>query len=367
MKDQAIVRYAVVGAGHIAQHAVLPAFAHADENSQLCAIISSDAKKRDVLGETYGAAVGDYDELERIFAEGDIDAAYLAVPNTQHRELAERCAAAGVHVLCEKPLAMSAADCEAMIDACTAGGVKLMCAYRLHFDEATLRAIALAHSGAIGEPRYVSSVFSQDVAPGNIRTQPGSGGGALYDLGVYCVNAARCLFGAEPILVYGTMSYGADERFSEVEEMAAATMRFADGQIAQFICNQGTAGVDELHVVGTKGQVTLEPAFDYQKPLTMNAMVGGNEDETTFEVHDQFAPELVYFSRCILEDLEPEPSGDEGLGDVRVLEAIVESARTGMPVDLAPFDKRSRPTLDLAMHKPKPIEAKLVDASPPGR
>ncbi len=209
--DQAKVRYAVVGAGHIAQVAMLPAFAHARETSELVALISSDPVKRKQLARKYRLDhTGDYDELEDVLAASGADAVYVAVPNHAHRTITERALAAGAHVLCEKPMAITEADCKAMIAAAQRADRRLMIAYRLHLDRATLRAIDLAHRGKLGELRYFSSVFSHQIRAGDIRTESELGGGALYDLGPYCINAARHLFRAEPTEVSAFQVRGVD-------------------------------------------------------------------------------------------------------------------------------------------------------------
>ena len=191
------IRYAVVGLGHIAQAAVLPAFAHAKRNSELHALVSGDGEKLAELGDRYEVEFrGGYEDFEECLK--DVDAVYIATPNTEHAEFAVRAAHAGVHVLCEKPLAVTEEECDRILRACREAGVRLMTAYRLHFEPLTLEVIDLVRKGRIGEPRYFSSDFSMVAKPGNIRTRPETGGGTLYDLGVYCINAARMLFGAEP-------------------------------------------------------------------------------------------------------------------------------------------------------------------------
>jgi glucose-fructose oxidoreductase len=186
------VRYAVVGLGHITQVAVLPAFKNA-RNSELVAMLSGDAEKRKKLGRKYGVGnVYSYDEYEDCLAQG-IDAVYIGLPNHLHREYAVRAAEAGVNVLCEKPMAVTQEECLAMIYAAEANRVKLMIAYRLHFEKANLEAVRLVQSGKLGDPRFFSSEFAQQVVPENIRvTVPVvKGGGPVYDMGVYCINAAR--------------------------------------------------------------------------------------------------------------------------------------------------------------------------------
>src|SRR5258706_5460623 len=186
------VRYALIGAGNIAQVAVLPAFKHAKSNSVLAAIISGDPEKRAELRGKYDLELdGDYADLERVLSDGEIDAVYVATPNALHKDYVLRAARAGVHVLCEKPLATSVKDAEQMADACAAAGSKLMIAYRLHFEAANLKAIDLVRSGKIGEARVFDSVFSHVGRPGDIRERAELGGGAMLDLGVYSVNAPR--------------------------------------------------------------------------------------------------------------------------------------------------------------------------------
>jgi len=197
------IRYAVVGLGYIAQAAVLPAFRHARSNSQLVALISGDAEKRAELAKRYGVPAFGYEEYDELLASGAVDAVYIALPNDRHRDFTIRAAKRGVHVLCEKPLAVDERECKAMIEACRKHRVKLMTAYRLHFERATLHAIASVKEGLIGRPLSFVSSFTLTVAsPDNIRANPrAQGGGTLYDIGVYCINAARHLFRAEPVEV----------------------------------------------------------------------------------------------------------------------------------------------------------------------
>jgi predicted dehydrogenase len=362
------VRFAVVGLGNIAQVAVLPAFEHARETCELVALVSSDKSKLSEQGKRYHVAhTGDYDDLERVLRESRADVAYIALPNTHHRPMTERCARAGVHVLCEKPMAMTVADCEAMILTCRAHGVKLMVAYRLHFDPANLRAIELARSGTLGDLRFFSSGFAQQVRSGNIRTRGSLGGGALFDLAIYCVNAARYLFRDEPEATFGLQSVGHDPRFRDVDETTTAILRFPGDRFAELTASQGAANLDFYRVVGTRGDLRVEPAYTYVGELTHHLTVDGETKTQVFPRSDQFAPELVYFAGCITHDLDPEPSGEEGLSDVRVLEAIAESARTGQLVKLAPFTRARRPDPSLEMQTPPVKKPYVIHAPPPMR
>ena len=362
------IRYAVVGLGNIAQMAVLPAFEHASENSELVALVSSDAEKLRVLAERYHVSItGSYDDLDRLLRDGEIDAIYVATPNTLHRSALERAARAGVHVLCEKPLAATVADCRAMLHAAADANIKLMTAYRLHFEQTNLRAIERVRAGEIGEPRIFSSVFCQQVREGDIRTRAEFGGGALFDMGIYCVNAARYLFQAEPFEVSALGVRGNDPRFTEVDEMTSAILRFPGDRVAQFIASQGAADVSEFRIVGTKGDIRLDPAYSYHGEIREFFTVDGKTEEVTTPLHDQFAPELVHFSQCILENSDPEPAGEEGLADVRVLEAIVESAAIGRRVTLSPFERSQRPSGELEMRKPPARKVDPVNAPSPSK
>src|SRR3954469_12444583 len=215
------IRYAVVGLGHIAQIAVLPAFANARRNSRLAALVSGDPVKREQLSAQYRVektySYEQYDECLQ-----NVDAVYIALPNSMHCEYAVRAAQAGKHVLCEKPMAVTEEECERMDAAAREAGVKLMVAYRLHFERANLEAIAIARSGRIGAPRSFSADFTMHVVPGNIRVRREMGGGVLYDIGIYCINAARALFGDEPIEARAMTAGG----IGDVEESVSALLRF---------------------------------------------------------------------------------------------------------------------------------------------
>lgn len=362
-------RYAVIGLGHITQVAVLPAFAHARSNSTLAALISSDAAKLRKLGRKYGVdGLYSYEQFDECMASGEIDALYIALPNHLHAEYTIRAARHGIHVLCEKPMAVTEKECRAMIRACEKNDVRLMIAYRLHFEKANLSTIELLRSGKIGEPRLFHSVFTMDVRAGDIRLRDETGGGTLYDIGVYCINAARYLFRDEPIEVLGVSARRDDERFAEVEEMFSATLRFPDDRLAEFICSFGASDCAEYRVVGTKGNVRLDPAYEYAMELKQYVTTGGKPRERVFAKRDQFAPELAYFSDCIQRDAEPEPSGWEGLADVRIIEALYRSDKKRKAIALPPFEKRTRPTARQEIHRP-PVNRppKPVKTKPPSR
>jgi len=358
------VRYAVVGLGHIAQAAVLPAFKQA-RGSNLVALVSSDEEKLRKLGRKYRARTYTYDQYDECLAAEDIDAVYIAVPNHLHADYAIRAARAGVHVLCEKPLATSEDDCLRMIHAADDAGVRLMTAYRLHFEPADLKAIELVQSGKLGEPKLFNSVFGYQVKEGNIRTESEEGGSPLWDLGVYCTNAARYLFRDEPIEILGVATQGQDERFSEIAETFCATLRFPNDRVATFSCSFGIGAVQRYQLIGTKGDLIVDPAYDYAEGQHHRITIKGKSRERSFRKHDQFGAEIEYFSKCVREDSTPEPSGWEGLADVRIVVALQESAKEGRVVSLGTFERRDRPDSSQEITKPPVQEPELVNVEAP--
>lgn len=358
---QRTVRYAVVGLGHIAQVAVLPAFAHAGQNSEVTALVSGNPTKLKAIGKRYGIPhVYSYRDYDRCLKEGHVDAVYLALPNSMHCEYAMRAARAGIHVLCEKPMAVTTAECRQMITAAKRARVKLMVAYRLHFEEANMTAVQLLRSNKLGDVRLFNSVFTMQVRPGNIRVKRQYGGGTLYDIGVYCINAARYLFGEEPVEVSAFAVSGADRRFKEVDEMTGALLRFPQDRLATFLCSFGATDVSSYEVVGTKGRLRLDPAYEYVGKLKQQMTIDGKTRERPFPMRDQFAPELLYFSECILTGQDPEPSGEEGLNDIRIVEALYQSAETGRPVTLKRLDTPRRPTSAQIVKRPPVKKPPLV-------
>jgi predicted dehydrogenase len=361
------VRYALLALGNIAQVAVLPGFLNATTNSELVAFISHDPKKMKALSKKYNVqqcySYGQYDECLR---SGKIDAVYIALPNHMHREFTVRAAEAGIHILSEKPLAMDECECKEMIRACEENDVKLMTAYRLHFERANLEAIQIVQSGKIGEARYFNSTFSMQVKEG-IRTSREHGGGTLYDIGIYCINAARYLFQADPQNVFAFSTMGKDKRFQEVDEMTAATLRFPGKRFASFTCSFGAADTAAYEVIGTKGTLRVTQAYEFTEPMKMEVTVGGKTMRRTFAKRDQFGPEIIYFSDCILNDRSPEPSGCEGLVDVHVIRSLYESARKGKAICLERFQRRQRPNLRQEIHRPAQEPLQMVHTESPNQ
>jgi predicted dehydrogenase len=360
------IRYAVVGLGWFAQAAALPAFAHS-ENSEVVALVSDDPVKLTELSKKYSTvqktfSYGEYDDCLR---SGLVDAVYIALPNHLHCEYTVRAADAKIHVLCEKPMAVTEVECQRMIEACDRNQVKLMIAYRLHLEEANLQAIEVAQSGEIGEPRIFNSLFTQDVAEGNTRIKKAVGGGTLNDIGIYCINAARYLFQDEPTEVFATSASKDDPRFSEVAEMTSAILRFPEDRLATFTLSFGSTKVSNYQVLGTKGDLRVEPAYSSGTEIKHYLKIEGETREQSFAGRDQLAAEFVYFSDCIMQDKQPEPSGEEGLIDVRIIQALEESIQTGQFVKLSPMERdRRRPNINQSIDRP-PVEQtpELINAA----
>jgi predicted dehydrogenase len=358
------IRYAVVGLGHIAQVAVLPAFRHARGNSVLAALVSDDPTKRRLLSRKYRVPSYSYEQYDECLDQ--VDAVYIALPNTMHAEYTIRAAQAGVHVLCEKPMAVTADECERMIDACASNGVKLMIAYRLHFEEINLGAIDIVRRRRIGEPKYFNSSFSMTVRAGDIRTKQALGGGTLYDIGVYCINAARGLFRAEPKEVIALSVNSGSSKLNEIDETTGAVLRFDGERLATFVTSFNADDVAAYRIVGTKGQLHVNPAYEYAEGLAYELTVNGKTTRRRIGKRDQFAPELVYFSDCILKNRDPEPSGEDGMQDVRIVQALYESAETGKVVQVPRFTPRKRPSGAQRITRPgisKPDLVKVESAS----
>ncbi len=361
------VRYALVGLGYIAQVAVLPGFETAGSNSELAALVSDDAVKLKRLGAKYKVKhLCGYDGYDALLKSGEVDAVYIALPNTMHAEYTLRAARAGVHVLCEKPMDVTEGKCRKMIQACRAAKVRLMIAYRLHLEHTNLRAVKIAMGKKLGDVKIFNSVFTMQVTdPENIRLDASMGGGPLYDIGIYCINAARYLFQDEPEEVMAFSSSSKDPRFKEVDEMTSVMMRFRDNRLASFVCSFGAADVANYQIVGTKGDLCVDNAYEYAGEMNYCLTIKGKTTEHEIKKHDQFGAELIYFSDCIKQGRDPEPGGEEGLADVRIIEGLLKSARTGRPVKLAKTLHVRHPKPEQKVSRAGVTRPALVRVKPP--
>jgi len=328
------IGYAVVGAGPLVERA-LPAFARAGAETRLAAIVSADRTRAEALAQEHRAAAYHYDEFRQSLQRDDVQAVYLALPNSLHCDYAVEAARAGAHVLCERPMAVMADECRRMIRTCQTNRVKLMIAYHVQVHPAYRKLLELVRGGTIGAPKTFSSDATIRVEdPEDVRLQRRHGGGTMYDLGVAAIFVARTLFDAEPAQVMAmtarmTRRYGGD-----VDESTVALIRFPDDRLAHLHTSFGEEPTSVLTMFGDEGSIRLNGAYEPDRPSTLEVVRGGHREDLSFEPFDALAAELGHFSNSILRDAVPEPSGIEGLTDVRIVEAIYRSARDGRPVTL---------------------------------
>lgn len=359
------VRYAVVGIGWISQTAFLPGVEHTG-NSEVVAFVTGHEEKAARVGEKYGVnTIYTYDEYDQLLASGTIDAVYLATPNFDHVDLSVRTLDAGLHLLLEKPMAVSVEECERIIAASERSGAKLMIAYRLHHEPGTLRAFETARSGQLGQLRYFNSSFSQPVNYQNHRAKHGYWAGPVPDMGPYPINTARNLFTAEPIEVSAMGTRTDPERFRDFDDQVAVNLRFPGDRMATMLMSYSGADLDDYRIVGTLGDLYSNPAFGLGAAMKHEVTISKSKSTESFPKTDHFGGELKYFSDCILKNQHPEADGEEGLLDIRVIAAVERALQTGEPQKLAPYVRKRRPTEAQVetLHATK--EPQLIDAHKP--
>lgn len=363
------IRYAVVGLGYIAQVAVLPAFKNARKNSQLVALVSGDKEKLKRVGDKYRLEKRYlYSEFEQCLKNDEVDAIYICTPNSYHRNIMETAAKYGVHVLCEKPMAVTTEDCLSMINEAEKNNIQLMIAYRLHFEAANLEAIKIAQSKKIGDLKIFNSVFTMQVKDhNNIRLDEiEKGGGPLYDIGIYCINAARYLFKGEPTEVFAMSANSKDSRFKKVDEIVTCIMKFPEGRVANFSISFGAFSTADYDLIGSKGRIRLEKGYEYSTTMNLKTYEDRKIITKKYPKRDQFAPELLYFSECIQKKKKPEPSGEEGLADIKIIEALLLSIDLGSPITLDEINKKTRPSENQKITRPSFAKPKLFNVVGPG-
>jgi predicted dehydrogenase len=312
----------------------MPAFVEC-QRSKPVALVSGHPDKAKKVAEAYGIdpkAVYDYQTYDTLADNPAVDVVYVILPNSMHAEYTIRGHKAGKHVLCEKPMAASTTECEKMIAASKAAKKKLMIAYRLRYEPFNRKAIELCRGGEIGKLKVIGASNCQNTEAPNIRLSKDLAGGPVEDVGVYCLNAARYLTGEEPVEVTAFGHQPKDDpRFREVFESVAFTLRFPSGVIAHCDCSFGSAESRRYRAVGTSGFVEMDPAFPY-RGLRLKVSKDGKTSEVKLDEVNHFAAEMDHFSECVLDGKDPRTPGEEGLADLRVIEAIREAARTGKAV-----------------------------------
>jgi predicted dehydrogenase len=338
MRDGKKVGFAVVGLGAIARGAVLPAFRHA-KRARLVALVSRDARRAEKLVREFRAqAAYGGEEFGACLENPEVDAVYLATPQSEHLSATLAAARAGKHVLCEKPLAISSEQSAEMVRVCAECGVQLMTAYRKYFEPSALYLKKLIRGGELGKIDVINTSFSELHVAGKsipwLLDSKVAGGGPLMDLGVYCVNTSRWLVDEDPLEVSAHSWRKDAERFRDVEEGISYRMHFASGLVVQGISTYSSAISSFLFVQGTNGWACLTPAFPFDEERQLTGKIGGKWFEKKFKVVDEFAPELDAFATAIRAKKSVEPDGRQGHRDMCIVEAIYESARKSGPVSV---------------------------------
>lgn len=348
MPPQERVGFAIVGLGRLALEEVLPAFGKCLKAKPV-ALVSGTPDKLKAVAKQYGiadTACYSYEDFDRIRDNPDIKAVYIVLPNAMHRSFCERAAKAGKHVLTEKPMSVSSADGQAMVEACRQAKVKLMVAYRIQYEPYNQHAKALVRGKQYGRLVAYHGVNTQTVAQDGERQwrhkKDMAGGGSLVDIGLYCLNTARFITGEEPIEVFAhTYSPPGDARYAQVEETVQFTLRFPSNTFANCLTSYGGRD-DKYQRLNLEGATLDMPnAFLYEGQrlsVIERDDTATRNGELTLERKDQFAQEIDHMAECVLTGREPWTPGEEGVQDHKLMEAIYESARTGQPVKLAPVE-----------------------------
>ena len=329
--------WAIVGLGSLAINQILPAFAKC-EKSKLVAFVSGHRDKADKLAARYGveaANIYNYENYDGIKNNPAIDVVYIVLPNGMHAEYTVRALQAAKHVLCEKPMANTPAECERMIVAATTAARKLMIAYRLRYEPFNNALIKVVRDQEFGRTRVILADAGFPIGdPTQWRlNRKMAGGGSMMDIGIYALNASRYLTGEEPVELNAMMDTTPnDPRFREVEENILFQLRFSSGVIANCTSSYG-APFNRFRVIGTNGWAELEPALSYGG-LRMRASASGKIEERLHPVVDHFAAEMDHLSDCVMTDKPPLTPGEEGLKDMRIISAIYKAASGGGTVKL---------------------------------
>jgi predicted dehydrogenase len=330
--------WAIVGLGSLSINQILPAFAKC-EKSKVVAFVSGHPDKANKLALRYGVNpknIYNYQNYDTIKDNPEVDIIYIVLPNGMHAEYTIRGLQAGKHVLSEKPMANTPADCQQMIDAARKANRKLMVAYRCRYEPYNQEAIRMARQKELGATKVIVADHGFNIGdPTQWRLNKAlAGGGSLMDIGIYSLNAARYLTGEEPTEINAMLyTTPGDVRFKEVEETINFQLRFPSGILANCTSSYGYSGQNRYRVVTTKGWFELEPATSYTG-LRMRIQHDDLIEERLLPVRDHFALEMDHLSGCVMENKDPLTPGEEGLRDLTIMAGIYEAARTGKSVKL---------------------------------
>lgn len=336
------VGYAIVGLGHLSLEELLPALSTC-KKSRLAALVSGSPEKMAKVAQQYGVkseSCYTYETYEKIKDNPEVDVIYIVLPNGLHKEYVVRGAKTGKHILCEKPMANSAEECREMIAACKAANVKLMIAYRILFQPHNRKVREMLSQKEFGSTKFIQATNCQSSAnPDHWRHKKElAGGGALPDIGIYCINTNRFILNQEPTEVFAYQySTPGDPLFKEVEEMVSWQMKFPNGLIANCVTNYDSHDNKSYDVFCEKGWLKLDNAYAYKGQKLVKAEADGKIkriEEMVIGETNQFAVEMDHFADCVINNKQPYAPGETGLQDHIIMEAIYESAKTGRPVSI---------------------------------
>lgn len=323
--DKRRLRWGVLSTANIGRVAVNPAI-QASGNGALVAVASRDEGRALGFATAHGIPrhYGSYDAL---LADPDVDAVYVPLPNSLHAPWTIRAAERGKHVLCEKPLALTAAECREMQRAADANGVILMEAFMYRFHPRTALAVSLARSGTLGAVRAIRSAFTFRLTkPDNIRLDAALGGGALMDVGCYCVNVSRTVAGAEPVEVQAWATWHA----SGVDTELSGALRFASGLVAHFDCALTLERREVYEVAGTDASLTVDSGF---LPGLGDVAIVERRGRAEPIEHmsagvDQYRLMIEHFADCALHGAALRYTTTDAAQNMAVIEALYRSARS---------------------------------------
>jgi predicted dehydrogenase len=327
--------FALVGLGSLSTHQIAPALQNT-RYCQLTGIVTGHPQKAERWKAQYNIPdknVYNYDTMDQMANNPDIDVVYVVTPNGLHADHTIKALRAGKHVLCEKPMEVSVDKCQQMIDEAQKAGKQLAIGYRMHFEPNSLECIRLVREKVFGAAKAIQGGFGFTMGdPTQWRLKKDlAGGGCLMDVGIYMLNASRYLTGEEPVEVSGFTTVTDPVKFGQVEESIVWTTKFPSGIVASCSSSYNASGLADFKVAAERGWFKMDPAFLYHG----NQGVRSDGTVIDFEDIDQFAAEMDDFSQCILENRPTKVPGEEGLRDVKIMMAIYESARTGKAVNLA--------------------------------
>ncbi|WP_226021351.1 D-xylose 1-dehydrogenase Gfo6 [Halomicrobium salinisoli] len=338
------VRFAMIGLGWWTREYAVPATEKSDICDTTVVVSSSTEKAEDFAADFDGIeAALTYDEFQDGAATEHYDAVYIATPNALHLPYVESAAEYGKDILLEKPMEASVERAEGIVEAVEASDeTTLMVAYRMHTDPAVRRMRDLIESGFIGEPAHVHGHMSQPLLemipdPDQWRLNPdlAGPGASVTDLGVYPINTARFVLDRDPVAVQAA-TYSGAEGFEDVpDERAAFTVTYEDDVLASMSASQNAHTNGFLRITGTEGELKLEPAFLKPSGLTVSrGDVDAELDLPDWNMDHQMDEEFEYFANHVLTDRQPTGSGEHGLVDMQLIEAVFESAERGERIDL---------------------------------